>query len=346
MLPLGLSNVLAKVLARPRNQSLSSQATRSSLPDSFDVGLTYNWSENKLGSVSTRSGPTPTPSIAPTSSTLSRASPGLSSITSSLAKEDLSLILGSEYTPLSSSKALVDLESTFSSLRGRDELNEPLNTLAGTPPAEIVQSTYGRKLPMLIYKAGSASRSLAPLQLEETYTGNTPTRKRKDCPAPSFQASISRSKRQRTDLDVIDIDDYDDSNDDNDWSPGLIDTGYQGHRTPAFSVELTPTFGVESSVDYSEALESDGESPRGTNQRSSVSQAPTLPRDAIAWLGQEGGAIKFKAKPANFNEKAFSRWSYSTTGPKGSTVSERTDGDIHFSPSNGIGTNEPFNYWV
>ncbi|KDN46763.1 hypothetical protein RSAG8_04143, partial [Rhizoctonia solani AG-8 WAC10335] len=177
------------------------------------------------------------------------------------------------------------------------------------------------------------SPSPAPLQLEETYTNDTSTRKRKDRPTLSSDAFINRSKRHH---------------DDDDWRIGLIDTRYQGDRTPPFSIERTPTLGVESSVVYSEALESDGEDESwiSTNQRPRTPQAPAAPRDVIAWWGQEGGAIKFKTKPPKFNEKAFSRWSYSATGPKSSTVSERTDGDIHFSPSNGIGTNEPFNYWV
>jgi hypothetical protein len=45
MFSLGLSKIFSKVLAQ-RGRSLDSEATRSSLPDSFDVGLTHDWSDD------------------------------------------------------------------------------------------------------------------------------------------------------------------------------------------------------------------------------------------------------------------------------------------------------------
>jgi hypothetical protein len=45
MFSLGLSKFFSKVLV-PRGQYLDSVSTRSSLPDSFDVGLAHDWSED------------------------------------------------------------------------------------------------------------------------------------------------------------------------------------------------------------------------------------------------------------------------------------------------------------
>lgn len=63
--------------------------------------------------------------------------------------------------------------------------------------------------------------------------------------------------------------------------------------------------------------------------------------------GAEGGQLKFcgKTKPAGAAQE-LSRWSYSDQGPDASSAQERVEGDIHFSPSNYRGTNEPFLYWV
>ncbi|KAG8681243.1 hypothetical protein FRC11_001371, partial [Ceratobasidium sp. 423] len=251
---LRLSNVLSKVLARPRDRSVSSQATRSSLPDSFNVGLTYDWSEGTLDAVSTRTRPTPTPPIRPTHS---RASPGTSSTTNPPVEEDPDIMFSSTWTPLSSSKSLTDPENHFSSFCEQDMLNEPL-------------------------------RSFAPRQLEETHTDDSLTRKRKDRPSTSSDAPIRRSKQHRGDLDIIDIDDNDNDNDeehDDDWDPQLVDTGYQTLRTSSFSIEHTPTFDVEASVAYPGVSDNDSKSWINANQYDShVSQTPALLRAGAAWL--------------------------------------------------------------
>ncbi|KAF8667485.1 hypothetical protein RHS04_09304 [Rhizoctonia solani] len=377
----GLSTVLAKVLARPRNPASNSEANRSSLPDSFDVGLTYDWSDSSLNTANIK------PSLPP--------------------KEDLDLFLGNACTPLSSSKVLAnDLETPFAFICEQDALNAPLRTLTSSPPT-IYRSSYGKRLPMLIFKkedpprlsisdtphltrstfayASTKSnlkhsdssrqltigvhRSFTPLQLDEACTGGTSARKRKGLSVPPADPRARGSKRHCLELDVIDIeshhsnsnseyeceqyykydsednnddgDDDDVGNDDNDWTPQMIDTGYQTSQTTGLSVEHTPAVVIKTSSTYSRA----GSRP-SLKQYSSVSPTPTLPGSAGSWPGPEGGAIKFKSKPPKFNENAFSRWSYSTMGPKNSAVGERASGDIHFSPSNGIGTNEPFNYWV
>ncbi|KDN33587.1 hypothetical protein RSAG8_13322, partial [Rhizoctonia solani AG-8 WAC10335] len=358
-------------LDQEANPSFSSQATRNSLPDSFDVGLTYDWSQD----------------ISDVESTRSRlahpyASPNPSLTSKPPVKEDPNLALSSKWTPFSGSDTLADLDSPFSTIR-KDLLHEPLSALMSPTPAAVFPSVYGRKLPTFLYKTESApsvssqafryqtpltsprvpslalppsptsstrtrplflpSPSIAPLQLEKTYTDDTSTRKRKGRRSSSFDAPISRPKRHRADSDVVDVED--DPESDDDWIPPPIDTGYQTLRTPNFSIERTPAFDADCSAMDSEVFDSDEKSWITTNRYSHVSQTPAPPQAANIWLGPEGGAIKFKSKPPNFDEKAFSRWSYAMTGPRLSTVSERTDGDIHFSPSDGLGTNEPYKYW-
>ncbi|CCO37149.1 hypothetical protein BN14_11301 [Rhizoctonia solani AG-1 IB] len=219
----------------------------------------------------------------------------------------------------------------------------------------------------------SISNSIPPLQLEDADTRDISARKRKDRPVPPTNPPTRRSKRQCTELEVIDIDDdkgsnngynndcydsndYDDDYDHNgdedddgvNWNSRLVDMGYQDLCTSAFSVEHTPTIAAKTSDAYSRTtdIKSDPGSQISLNQYSRISPILTPPKGLNAWSGPEGGAIKFRSKPPGFNEKAFSRWSYSATGPKNLAVDERTSGDIHFSPSNGFNTSEPFSYWV
>ncbi|CUA75337.1 hypothetical protein RSOLAG22IIIB_05838 [Rhizoctonia solani] len=191
-----------------------------------------------------------------------------------------------------------------------------------------------KKKPQLSSKVTLLKSSSTPLPVRGAFTdasGNTSTRKRKEYPLPLLDSEAHRSKRQFTDSDVINVDDdeddEDDDDDDYDWC--LTDTGYQSSYARGFS--------AESSAALSEALRSD--SPRSTNRYSSITQSPMLSTTTSPWRGAHGGAIKFKAKPAEFNSKAFSRWSYSMNGPKNSVVDEHTKGDIHFSPSNSLGEN-------
>ncbi|KAH7335570.1 hypothetical protein B0J17DRAFT_720115 [Rhizoctonia solani] len=372
MFSFGFSDVLSKMLAR-QDRSRVSQASLSSLPESYDVGLTYDWSESSPSTVKSDK------------RILPFTSPSPGSIFGSPSNADSDFTFVNMRRPSSTSKLLGGnpFETPVLFHCEQDTTNGSLSELMASPLTATVQSRYGRKLPMFLYGGtdnassdGSRtfqhqtplsspwslapslppsptssnrtrplflpSRSSTPLPVRGAFTdtsGNTSTHKRKDYPLPSSDSAAHRSKRRFTDLDVINIndddtDDDEDGDEDDDWC--LTDTGYQSSYAPGFS--------AESSAALSEALGSN--SPLSTNRYSSTTQSPMLSVITSPWRGANGGAIKFKAKPADFNSKAFSRWSYSMKGPKNSVVDEHTEGDIHFSPSNGLGTNEPFNYWV
>ncbi|CUA72714.1 hypothetical protein RSOLAG22IIIB_10248 [Rhizoctonia solani] len=347
-----------------------SQASPSSLPDSYDVGLTYDWSECSPNTVNRDERILPL---------LTSPSPSL--IFSSPSNTDSDFTFVNMLRSSSDSKLLgKPLKPPVLSRCEQDTMNESMSEQTASPLTAISQSRYGRKLPMFLYggtdnassdgshtfqhqtplsspwslapslpPSPSSSNRTRPLFLPSCPStplpvrgalkdtgGNISTRKRKEYPLPSLDSGARRSKRQFTDSDVINIDDDeedDDDDDDYDWC--LTDTGYQSSYARGFS--------AESSAALSEALRSD--SPFSTNRYSSTTQSPKLSVATSLWQGANGGAIKFRAKPADFNSKAFSRWSYSIKGPKNSVVDEHTEGDIHFSPSNSLGTNEPFNYW-
>ncbi|CAE6451875.1 unnamed protein product [Rhizoctonia solani] len=367
MFTFGLSDVLSKMLAR-RDRPRVSQASLSSLPDSYDIGLTYDWSESSPSTVNSDKRILPL-----------LASSRSSSIFSSPSISDSDFTFVNTRTPPSNSKIFGNLpENPVLSHCEQDIMNEPLSELMASPPTATFQSTYGRKLPMFLYSGADSASSegslpsyhqtpvasprplplglppsptssnrtrplflpsplSTPLQARGAYrdaSGNTSTRKRKEYPHRSSDDLAHRSKRQFTGLDIIDVDEDEDDDDDYDWC--LTDTGYQSSYSHGF--------GSESSAALSETIETN--SPLSTNQYSSMTRSPTLSVFASPWQGPNGGAITFRAKPVDFNSKAFSRWSYSGKGPKNSVVDERTEGDIHFSPSNSTGTNEPFNYWV
>ncbi|KAG8696752.1 hypothetical protein FRC08_006959 [Ceratobasidium sp. 394] len=79
---------------------------------------------------------------------------------------------------------------------------------------------------------------------------------------------------------------------------------------------------------------------------SSSSGSPTTSHRLIEWTGPNGGPVKFFAKPANYDEDALSRWSFSPDKPK-NDEDKRVEGDIHFSPTTpNISSDNPFTYWV
>ncbi|CAE6445791.1 unnamed protein product [Rhizoctonia solani] len=372
MLPRSLSEILAKVLTRHREQSLDSHVTTRSLPDCFDVGLTYDWSDGQVDAPNTRPELTTTPSYTSTSP---------SSITSS----PLKIGLSHTFTPSHDSGAPKSgLEGSLSSLGERDVLNEPLRSLMNPSTIAILQSPYVRKLstihslgfqyqtpltsprslPVALPPSPASSARTRPLflpspfvfptrsstkiesltlrslssstllQVGETHSSVSSKHKRKETPSLSFDTPVRWSKRHRTEMHVIDVD-HGGEDSDYDWSPSPHGDKWAGPfalRTPTLATERTPPFSIDENETHS------------TSPYSNIRQTHVV--SIGTWPGAEGGAITFRSKPAKYNEKALSRWSYSERGPKNSTANERAEGDIHFSPSGGIGTNEPFNYWV
>ncbi|CEL53693.1 hypothetical protein RSOLAG1IB_11428 [Rhizoctonia solani AG-1 IB] len=212
---------------------------------------------------------------------------------------------GNEYTNTPTPRALPDsLGSPFSSFREQDPSEE---LSASTPlPNAVIESPYGRNLPMFFYKTGNSSStsqnfqyqtpvtSLGSLPVSPTSSIRTrplflpspsvqigqyaetsdeaPTRKRKERPEYSFDSPARCSKRRYTEPEVIDIDD------DDNWHSAFANTGYQDARRPRFS--------VESSIAHSEDEEDSG-SQFSTNTHRRYRSVYDTPR--LAWRDASSG---------------------------------------------------------
>ena len=129
MFSLGLSGIFSRVLTR-RRPSIDSEITRGSLPDSFNVGLTHDWSESSPGIEGNNKWygslyyyPLCTLSTIFNRTIVSYTSPSSSSTASSLLKRDPGSALR---TPSSSSRFFANpLETPILPHRERDIQNEP-----------------------------------------------------------------------------------------------------------------------------------------------------------------------------------------------------------------------------
>ncbi|KAG8729900.1 hypothetical protein FRC11_007797, partial [Ceratobasidium sp. 423] len=190
-----------------------------------------------------------------------------------------------------------------------------------------------------------------------TVDGTPKRRKRKIdySPAPSNRSVKRRGLETSRNTEVIDI--TDDESDDT-WSTELSDTGYQstsGYESSAYRTYPYPSSDIESLRSFYHSIDTEPltrASTPATSQYTLTTRTTPHPGKGLAidfetiWNGPNGGPIKFLSKPLGFNDRVFSRWSYGETGPSNAAVEGQTEGDIHFSPSNGRGTSEAFLYWV
>ncbi|KAF8601119.1 hypothetical protein BDV93DRAFT_510386 [Ceratobasidium sp. AG-I] len=318
MLPLSFTTAFAKVL--PRNRS--SHTAPTSLPDAFDIGLTYDWS-----------GP-PSVTERPTSHTVVHAP---STINGSYLFNSINAYCFQYASNTGFWSKRRYIEPAIKMLM----LSKPPNTIVA-----VIQVSNPRDFTSSAAFSTTAKSNLkhadSPLISSVSRVSLT-SRKRKELPNDDFRDPPPKrratSAYQNSVIDILDDTDSDD------WGTCLLDTGYQssGYQTPYSSASLseyeTTVMDTASQSTYSQYPASRAPS-QTTSQALSTFEAPDT-----KWRGPDGGPIKFCAKPAGFISRAFSRWSYSESGPNPTSVNDHVEGDIHFSPSHGRGTNHPFNYW-
>ncbi|EUC60718.1 hypothetical protein RSOL_361990, partial [Rhizoctonia solani AG-3 Rhs1AP] len=180
---------------------------------------------------------------------------------------------------------------------------------------------------------------------------NPPAEKRKRSPEPVVlrskgPAQHENIKRRRKDSEeVLEPDIVELSDDELDsYGMRLTDTGYQSPQPDDTLSELANA--------YESIKTRPGKAPLAhgirPNQPRSARPRPPPTQLTYEWFGPSGGPIKFFTKPENLKpEDALRmRWSYGLDGPDHDDVEQQMEGDIHFCPSRGRGTNESFRYWI
>ncbi|QRV87065.1 hypothetical protein RhiJN_15083 [Ceratobasidium sp. AG-Ba] len=305
MLPLSISSIIPGL--RPLAKSPSS--TPRSLPDAYDVGLNYDWSGVKSPGPALRHPPTrePTSSIgSPTPSIFTSYSRAYSSMHSTDPNFDGHVVC-KEIPNLYGQHPIYQYQYGQAQSESDCISEQTFMTPKSSLFSPITPSlTPASRQTRPLF---TPSRASTPLSLPAT---SLPERQRPLSPMNVRPAMISKRKLQHLD----------------------------GERAQSLSLKR-PRLDQDELISLSDEDEDYGVETYDTGYQRSVSDSCPL----IDWTGPNGGRIKFIAKPANYDDKALSRWSYSINRPE-ADEDERLEGDIHFSPATLRASTDPFMYWV
>ncbi|KAG9077694.1 hypothetical protein FS749_010388 [Ceratobasidium sp. UAMH 11750] len=340
MFPLGLPSTWARMIPGYKSLSTSPSSTPVSLPDTYDVGLNYDWSGIKSPGLSSRyshyssvndydsytTHTTPSDYNSYTNHTTpsapSMALPPYSSPTRSVSAvtshADL-MISGKEIPSMYGNRCPMyqyqygptqaRSSSTGSSdqpfLTPRSSLFAPLSP---TPTASSRQTrpyfVPSRSSTPVPPSSPDTVERIGPSLPKNVHSSTVAKRKAREIEPEWFEDPNPKKRRFATD-EILTL-----SDDEEGYGIETYDTGYQCQRNV----------------------------PNSGDSSSNLSRL-------IEWTGPNGGQIKFFAKPTNYDEDALSRWSFSVDKPE-SDADERVEGDIHFSPAMLRSGNDPFAYWV
>ncbi|QRW11168.1 hypothetical protein RhiLY_10167 [Ceratobasidium sp. AG-Ba] len=305
MLPLNISSLIPSL--RPLAKSPSS--TPQSLPDAYDVGLNYDWSGVESPGTSLRH-------------------PVAQEISYGLGSPTPSFLVGN---PKTNSHAHFS-DSTFDSHVVCKEIpnlygQHPIYQYRYGQPQSDSESTSDQTFmtpKSSLFSPIAPSLTSTPRQTRPLFTpsrASTPVSlpgaslpERHWPSSPMNMRSLIVSKRKAHSV--------------------------EGERMQSLALKR-PRLDQDESVSLSDEDEDYGVETFDTGYQRSVSD----PCPLVDWTGPNGGRIKFIAKPANYDEKALSRWSYSIDRPE-SDEDERLEGNIHFSPATLKASSDPFMYWL